>query len=173
MSTYTHPVCDPSIIQQLYASDFIAKLREDDGDSAYVPTTTVYSAFDEIVEPQDGIAASAFINDARGVGVSNNFLQGICAGAPASGLYDHEGVLYNSAAWALVLDALTNDGPGSFERVGSASCQDIVAPGLSLDDVIETEVCDLFPDDIIDDFRMELLMQVRRRDSFLWRYSMS
>jgi hypothetical protein len=57
----------------------------------------------------------------------------------AAGLvYTHEGVLYNPVAYALVVDALTHSGPGSFDRVKS-SCADIVAPGLSLSDVLETE----------------------------------
>lgn len=116
----------------------MSKLRSDGGDSAYVPTTTVYSTFDEIVQPQQGTAASGFLNDARGRGVSNTFLQGACALQPASGLYLHEGVLYNPVAYALVVDALTHDGPGSFSRV-SGQCSSIVAPGLSLSDVIETQ----------------------------------
>lgn len=130
--------CVPSVIQQDYNSNFVTKLRSNGGDSAYVPTTTVYSLFDEIVEPQDGTAASGFINDARNVGVSNTFLQGACAGEAAGLLHTHEGVLYNPVAYALVVDALQHTGPGNFERV-TGSCQDIVAPGLSLSDVIETE----------------------------------
>jgi hypothetical protein len=130
--------CVPSVIQQDYNSNFVTKLRSNGGDSAYVPTTTVYSLLDEIVEPQDGTAASGYLNDARNVGVSNTFLQGACLGQPAGGLYTHEGVLYNPVAYALVVDALQHTGPGSFSRV-SGQCGAIVAPGLSLSDVIETE----------------------------------
>jgi hypothetical protein len=130
--------CTPSVAQQDYGSAFIDKLRSNGGDSAYVPVTTVYSLTDEIVLPQTGTAASGFINDARGVGASNTFLQGACAAQPAGLVYTHEGVLYNPVAYALVVDALTHPGPGSFDRVKS-SCADVVAPGLSLDDVLETE----------------------------------
>jgi hypothetical protein len=130
--------CVPSVFQQTYDSNFVTTLRSNSGDSAYVPTTTVYTAVDEIVEPQQGTAASGFINDARGVGVSNTFLQGACLGLPAGGLYGHAGVLINPTAYALVVDALTHDGPGNFNRV-SASCSDIVAPGLGIGDVTATE----------------------------------
>lgn len=130
--------CVPSVVQQDYNSKFVTKLRSNGGDSAYVPTTTVYSALDEIVEPQDGTAASGFLKDARGKGVSNTFLQGACLAEPAGLLYTHEGVLYNPVAYALVVDALQHDGPGNFDRV-SGQCGAVVAPGLSLADVIETE----------------------------------
>ncbi|CZR64861.1 related to lipase B precursor [Phialocephala subalpina] len=85
--------CVPSVIQQEYNSQFVTKLRSNGGDSAYVPTTTVYSLLDEIVQPQVGTAASGFLNDARNIGVSNTFLQGACLGQPAGGVYLHEGVL--------------------------------------------------------------------------------
>jgi hypothetical protein len=130
--------CTPSVAQQDYNSHFVTQLRKNGGDSAYVPTTTIYSLLDEIVEPQDGTAASGFINDARGIGVSNTFLQGACFAQPAGTIFTHEGVLYNSVAYALVVDALKNPGPGSFARV-EGQCADAVAAGISLSDVIETE----------------------------------
>ena len=72
-----------------------------------MPITSIYSGTgDEIVEPQQGTAASAYIKDAPGAGVSNNELQTICNGQPASGLYAHEGVLFNPLAFALAVDTL-------------------------------------------------------------------
>ena len=130
--------CTPSVIQQRYNSDFIAKLRSNNGSSAYVPTTTVYSITDEIVQPQAGTTASGYIRDARNVGVSNTELQGACLAQPAGGVYTHEGVLYNPVAYALVVDALTHEGPGKFARV-ARQCGELVAAGLSLFDVIQTE----------------------------------
>lgn len=84
------------------------------------------------------VAASGFIKDVRGVGVSNTYLQEACLAQPAGGVYLHEGVLFNPVAYALVVDALTNNGPGNFERV-KGQCVNVVAPGLGLDDVIATE----------------------------------
>ena len=132
--------CDPAILQQTYNSNFITTLRANGGDSAYVPTTSIYSITDEIVQPQSNPNASAFYNDARAVGVTNNQLQSLCPGMPAGSVYTHEGVLYNAVAFALAVDALTHIGPGQPGRIDLAGlCQEFVAEGLSLGDVVATE----------------------------------
>ena len=132
--------CDPSVLQQTYDSNFVSTLRSNGGDSAYVPTTTIYSIFDEIVQPQANPDASGFINDARSVGTSNTQLQAVCPGLPAGGPYTHEGVLFNPIAFALAVDALTHDGPGDINRIDLATeCNKIAADGLSLTDVLATE----------------------------------
>jgi hypothetical protein len=132
--------CDPSVAQQEYKSKFVATLRANGGDSAYVPTTSIHSTTDEVVEPQQGIAASAFINDARGVGVSNSEIQTVCAGQPAGGIVTHEGAIANSLTFALAVDALTHSGPGSVTRLNLADvCSRYLAPGLDLNDFLLTE----------------------------------
>jgi hypothetical protein len=118
----------------------VTRLRSYGGDSAYVPTTTISSSTDDIVQPQYGTGASAYINDARGVGVSNSEVQTVCAEKPAGGFYTHEGILYHPLAYALAVDALTHAGPGKTSRIDISSvCNEIVAPGWSLDDVLDTE----------------------------------
>lgn len=133
--------CPPSLYQQKYNSNFITKLRENDGDSAYVPTTSVYSGFfDEIVEPQQGVGASAFIKDVRGVGVTNAEVTLVCAGQPAGIFNTHEGMLVNSLSYYLAVDALTHPGPGSLSRLNLAQvCATQAAPGLTVSDVLTTE----------------------------------
>lgn len=137
-ATVNNIACTPSILQQTYFSQLINKLRQTDGDSAYVPTTTIFSATDEIVQPQIGSGASGYIKDSRGVGVSNNYLQDVCAFQPGSGFYLHEGVLYSATAYALVVDALTHDGPADINRV-RRSCAQTLPAGLTQTDLIETE----------------------------------
>ncbi|KAK4547442.1 hypothetical protein LTR36_001098 [Oleoguttula mirabilis] len=131
----------PSVLQQEYNSHFIDTLRSNGGDSAYVPTTTVYSGFfDEIVEPQQGTGASAYLLDARSVGVSNNEVQLICAGQPAGGFYTHEGTLYNALGYALAVDALSHSGPGLASRLNLGTvCAQAITPGLNLTDFLLTE----------------------------------
>ncbi|KAL9114867.1 MAG: hypothetical protein Q9227_001110 [Pyrenula ochraceoflavens] len=132
--------CDPSVIQQEYNSTFVATLRSNGGDSAYVPTTTVYTSnFDEIVQPQTGSLASAILGDSRGVGVTNNELQALCTGQVGGSFYDHAAVLQSSLAYALAVDALTHPGPGMANRLDLTSvCGQYAAPGLGLEDTIAT-----------------------------------
>ncbi|KAI6247875.1 Lipase B [Erysiphe necator] len=130
--------CTPAISQQAYNSRFINRLRQNGGDAAYVPTTTVYSQFDEIVQPQFGRQASGIIREGNGVAVSNNLLQDVCRGQEGAGLFLHEGVLYSSTAYALVVDALTHDGPGSIDRVRS-TCSQTTPEGITDLDVVQVE----------------------------------
>ncbi|EOA86551.1 hypothetical protein ACJQWK_08286 [Exserohilum turcicum] len=131
--------CNPSVIQQEATSDYIRSLRQDGGDSAYVPTTTFYSIFDEVVQPQQGTGASAYMNDVRNVGVSNNEVQQVCAGKLAGTFYGHASVLFNPLTYALIVDALQNEGPGNLARINlNTVCSSYAAPGLDLDDVLAT-----------------------------------
>lgn len=131
----------PAILQQDYNSKFIDALRAEGGDSAFVPTTTVYSGFfDEIVEPQQGTGASAYLLDARNVGVTNNEVQTVCAGQAAGTFYTHEGILYNPLGYYLLVDALSHEGPGQSERLDlGAVCNNYLTPGLDLADLLLTE----------------------------------
>lgn len=73
------------------------------------------------------------------MGVSNNEVQAVCAGQPGGGFYGHAGVLIHPLTYALIIDALTNEGPGSLDRIDVASvCNNVIAPGLDLDDSIDT-----------------------------------
>ncbi|PYH93511.1 lipase [Aspergillus ellipticus CBS 707.79] len=133
-------VCTPALWQQGWDAKFVHTLRDIGGDSAYVPTTTIYSSFDEVVQPMSGDHASAILQNSRGVGVSNNHLQAICAHTPAGGMYTHEGVLYNPLAWALTIDALSHEGPGDPLRLDIKQvCGQLLPPQLGLGDMLGTE----------------------------------
>lgn len=134
------PLCAPSLVQQERTSKFLAALQRDNGGSAYVPTTSFYSSlYDEVVQPQSGTDASAFMSDARGVGVANIEVQNVCSGQFAGSVYGHAEVLFNPLTHALIVDALTHDGPGNPDRIDLKSvCTLYAADGLDLDDAIAT-----------------------------------
>lgn len=135
------PVCEYSLWQQQLQSNFITTLREGGASSAYVPTTSIMSLTDECVTQLGGKAASGYIEDARNVGVSNYWIQEACALQPGGGVYDHVGVLFSNLAYELTVDALTHDGPGKVERLDlSKTCGEIATPGLSVLDIIESQL---------------------------------
>jgi hypothetical protein len=134
------PVCSPAVQQQGYDTKFIRALRSEDGDSAFVPTTSVYSGYDYVVQPQSGEWASAALGDVRGVGVSNVQVQVACAGRAAGGFYSHSAMLINPLAYALFVDALMHDGPGQLERIDlNTVCGELLAPGLDVYDFLGVE----------------------------------
>ncbi|PYH42502.1 esterase/lipase family protein, partial [Aspergillus saccharolyticus JOP 1030-1] len=130
----------PAVWCQTRNANFIKTLRADGGDSAYVPTTSIYSATDEVVQPQSGMGASAYMRDERSVGVTNCELQ-VQARLKSAGLiWSHEGVLYNPLTWALLADAIQNGGSGSFQRIEMETvCMRSRAEGVGLLDAARTQ----------------------------------
>ena len=130
----------PAVWAQTRNSKFIATLRSNGGDSAYVPTTSIYSQTDEVVQPQFGSLASALMKDERQVGVMNCEVQVHGRFMPAGLAYSHEGIMYHPLAWALTEDAIINGGPGKLDRLNLRSiCMHRKAPGLSLLDATQTQ----------------------------------
>lgn len=134
------PYCAPAFQQQEAASALVTAFRARGGGNAYVPTTSLYSGFfDEIVQPQTGTGASAFLQGPASL-VRNNEFQKVCpAGSGGASFYGHATSLYNPLGYALVVDALTHDGPGLVSRLNLASaCAGFSAPGLTVADNLET-----------------------------------
>lgn len=104
-----------------------------------VPTTSLFSATDEIVQPQSGPIASAMMGEANGVAATNVEVQKACPGTVAGGEVTHEGMLYNSLAFALLRDAMTHEGPGKLERIDKRVCADPAAGKLDQVEISATE----------------------------------
>jgi pimeloyl-ACP methyl ester carboxylesterase len=115
--------CAPSIFQQRPGSRLLAALNE--GAEAWGPAdyTAIYSANDTTVIPATTTARLSTAGDAR---VSNVLLQDICPENRAT----HNGMLIDGLAYAVVMDALTHDGPADPSRIDQAACAQTVIPGL-------------------------------------------
>ncbi|RMZ82063.1 hypothetical protein DV737_g2203, partial [Chaetothyriales sp. CBS 132003] len=135
----------PAVWNQTPHSNFIAALRSNGGDSAYVPTTSIYSAVDEAVQPQYGAGASALMKDERNVGVTNCQLLGTPSlWKPAGQGYSHDGVLLSPVTWALTEDAIKNGGPGRIDRIDMSTVSwRRKTSGLSLCDASRTRTVSL------------------------------
>ncbi|KAH7031463.1 uncharacterized protein B0I36DRAFT_363152 [Microdochium trichocladiopsis] len=135
--------CTPSLSQQTYTSNFIQSFRQRSA-AAFVPTTTIYTATDEIVQPQHGTGASGYLlqdSSRPAAGVVNVELQKVCPlDSPASLLSDHVSPLWGAALQALIKDALTHDGPADISRIPNwtGECSKLAADGLTLADVVGT-----------------------------------
>jgi len=129
--------CAPSVRQQGYNSNFVTALRANGGDAALVPTTVIYTGYDAFVKPQSGTNASAYLLDTHGAGVTNNQIELVCAtydprhrGASSSSL-SHSNALVNGFAYHLIVDALTNSGPGNIDRLDmKIACKQSTWPGF-------------------------------------------
>lgn len=122
--------CNPAIWQMKTKARFIAALNADDetpGPSAY---TSIYSATDELVQPQLPRSTSAL------AGASNVMVQTVCPGRPVT----HVAMLHDPVVFALVLDALEHPGPANPARVGPRTCARLTIPGVTPRDALDPEI---------------------------------
>lgn len=139
--------CPQSFWQARPGSNFLGVLNamtETPGPLSY---TSVFSRTDTGVIPEFPVATSA-VN-----GGSNVAIQDIC---PARLLADHIGTLWDPAAYAVVIDALTHAGPADPARVDRSVCEQQAMPGVDpvsamlrdvawYKDVVATELTDRVP----------------------------
>ncbi|MGI8493532.1 MAG: hypothetical protein ACR2NJ_12415 [Acidimicrobiales bacterium] len=109
--------CWPAVWQMASGSRFLRALDAVE-DPSGVAITNIYSLTDELVEPASTVALS-------GPNVSNAAIQQFC-----KRVVNHAGLLDDSVAWALVVDALGHPGPAVPGRVPASVCAQLFAPGL-------------------------------------------
>ncbi|MGJ8668261.1 MAG: esterase/lipase family protein [Oceanococcus sp.] len=111
-------------------SDFITVTNLDDETPGDISYTTIYTLFDELVQPALPTPTAALEFGLGNPNVSNILLQDVC---PA---YVTEHALIGIAdglAFALALDAINNSGPADSERAGAADlCALPLLPAVSL-----------------------------------------
>ena len=99
------------------ASNFIAAVNRGDETPGDIDYTSLYTLFDELVQPVIPVPTAALEFGRSNPHVSNILLQDVCPGR----LVDHLSIgLTDRLAFDLTLDAISNPGPASFERAGGA-----------------------------------------------------
>ena len=106
------------------SSNFIAALNRDDETPGDIDYTSLYTTFDELVEPSTPIPTAALDWLFTNPMVSNILLQDVCAGR----IVDHVTIGTTDAlSFALTLDAISHDGPADFQRAGGAALCGLVS----------------------------------------------
>jgi pimeloyl-ACP methyl ester carboxylesterase len=117
---YCDAGCKPAHWQMKRAARFVAALNEGAETWPQVSTTSLFSRNDELVQPQEPESTAAL------AGASNIAIQDLCPGHPV----DHVGMMRDGAVYALVMDALTHDGPADPARFDPLACAQFTIPGV-------------------------------------------
>ncbi|KAH9816849.1 hypothetical protein DFH28DRAFT_1124978 [Melampsora americana] len=112
--------CLPALLQMSQSSRYMnalyKKRDENDGDETFVPTTSIYTFYDQLVLPQ--------ASNSNGVsylfGASNIALQELCG---KNHIIGHLGVMSDLATYGLVYDALIHGRPTSLESFDRKYCE--------------------------------------------------
>ena len=109
----------PEVLYQFeLGSDFVTALNAGDETPGDIDYTNLYTFTDELVQPVIPTPTAALDFEQANSRVSNILLQDVCPGH----LSDHFLIgTADSLAFALALDAISNDGPADVERAGGAS----------------------------------------------------
>ena len=119
--------CVPALWQMKRESKFMAVFNRGDETPGDVSYTSVYTVTDELVQP-------FWTADLRG-GV-NLKTQDLCPGRVG----EHHEMLYDAAAYGVVLDALTHSGPADLSRVDRTLCLRLTMPGTTTADLAAQEI---------------------------------
>ncbi|MGY2065402.1 lipase family alpha/beta hydrolase [Blastococcus sp. SYSU DS0619] len=118
--------CTPANHQQASQSQFLQALNSGAETFAGVDYTVAYTAADEIVVPNTPAMASSALRTGDGR-IANVATQEVC---PANAA-DHFAIgSYDPVGYAIVVDALTHDGPAVRGRIPLTTCAQLFQPGV-------------------------------------------
>ncbi|MGH8453142.1 MAG: esterase/lipase family protein [Nevskiales bacterium] len=112
--------CAAAVWQMTQGSQLLAALNRDVETPGTAGYTSIYSATDELVQPQIPQSTSALD------GAANILVQDLCPGRPVN----HVGLMRDAVVYALALDALTHDGPADASRIPITVCAQVIIPGV-------------------------------------------
>ena len=129
-------------------SMFIKALNEGDETPGDIDYTSIYTLFDELVQPALPVPTAALDWEMENPKVSNILLQDVCPLLIA----DHVTIgITDATTFKLTLDAILNDGPANIERAGGSSelCTfPLLLPGISLPPTFLLDMVGLLPMEI-------------------------
>ena len=119
--------CRPAVYQQAADSEFIQALNSRTETFAGISYTNIYSRFDELATPAtDADHCTSCLTTGEG-DIANIQTQELC---PLD-VSDHVMIGISPATYALVVDALTHDGPAVLSRTSTAGCTSLLMPGVT------------------------------------------
>ncbi|KAL8292612.1 hypothetical protein RQP46_001224 [Phenoliferia psychrophenolica] len=132
----------PSVIQQLSPSNFLTAAHAKGNKYAWVPTTSLYSTTDDVIQPE-GIAFNDTTATSYLGGEAGNLLaQGFCSSGIV-GAVEHETWQYSNMGYQIVLMALaaprgfvTQSEAVAAVAAGIIPCDTLPAPGLGATAVV-------------------------------------
>ncbi|MCA1841711.1 MAG: hypothetical protein LC792_00710, partial [Actinobacteria bacterium] len=107
-------------------SKFLKALNTGDETPGDVSYTSVYTRSDQFVWLANG--PQPWDESAKINGASNIAIQDICPGR----YVEHIQATYDAAVYAVIMDALTHDGPANAGRVDRAACAQAAMPGVDM-----------------------------------------
>lgn len=119
--------CRAALFHQAFDSEFIRALNSGAETFAGVDYTNVYSRFDEVVMPNGGPDnCSSCLTTGEG-DIANVQTQELC---PLD-VSDHVLIGISPATYAIIVDALTHDGPADISRIPNSACFKGIMPGVA------------------------------------------
>lgn len=115
--------CTPAVWQQRTGSNLLNAInRQKDESPDPTSWTTVRSATDETVQPQQGRHPTSALK-----GATNILIQDVCPGRSPT----HIGSALDSVTFAATLDAFRHKGPAKVSRLPKDVCSSLYAPGIT------------------------------------------
>lgn len=112
--------CFPACYQMASQSNFIAALNRDDETPGDISYTSIYSLTDQLVQPAAPEPTAAI------EGAENILVQDLCPGRPV----EHVQFAYDAVVHAMVVDALTGDGPADPTGFDPLTCAEVWFDGV-------------------------------------------
>jgi hypothetical protein len=126
VDAFCTPNCAPALWQLRYQSNFMQALNSGQETFPGISYTEIYTHQDQIVIPASDDTGTSSLHGGGGR-ITNVALQDVC---PVHLAEHAKAITYDAVTYALVIDALTHDGPADPARVDGRVCHEEFHPGV-------------------------------------------